>query len=156
MRFTFFIIYLIVIFTDQASKYLAINMLSDVHYISVNSLLNFGPILMNKGISFGFFHNMPNVNLIMIILNSLVIFILFISIHRIPAYKYSLHTVCAAAISNILDRIQHHSVVDFIDLHFHNYHFPTFNLADMYITITLLSLFLQDIRQNIKSITPSP
>ena len=57
--------------------------------------------------------------------------------------KYS-HTllyviVCAATISNILDRIFYGGVVDYIELYF----IPTFNLADLIIVLSMAGLFSQ-------------
>jgi len=51
-------------------------------------------------------------------------------------FSYSL--ILAGAIGNLIDRINYGFVIDFIDVHFKNWHFPTFNIAD--ISIFLASL----------------
>jgi signal peptidase II len=38
--------------------------------------------------------------------------------------------ICGGILGNLIDRIVHHHVIDFIDLHFGSYIYPTFNVAD--------------------------
>lgn len=38
--------------------------------------------------------------------------------------------LCGGIVGNLVDRIQHHHVVDFLDFHFGNYVYPSFNIAD--------------------------
>lgn len=38
--------------------------------------------------------------------------------------------LCGGIVGNLTDRLMHHHVVDFIDLHFGTYVYPTFNVAD--------------------------
>jgi signal peptidase II len=38
--------------------------------------------------------------------------------------------LCGGIIGNLVDRIQHQHVVDFLDFHFGSYIYPTFNVAD--------------------------
>lgn len=43
--------------------------------------------------------------------------------------------IIGGALGNLFDRAVHGAVVDFIDFHINNWHFPTFNLADSFICI---------------------
>jgi len=47
----------------------------------------------------------------------------------------SLSLVLSGAIGNLIDRIRHGEVVDFLDFHLFSYHWPAFNIADSAITI---------------------
>jgi len=38
--------------------------------------------------------------------------------------------ICGGILGNLIDRLVHHHVIDFIDLHFGSYAYPTFNIAD--------------------------
>jgi signal peptidase II len=49
--------------------------------------------------------------------------------------EFGLALVLGGAIGNLLDRILRGSVVDFVDFHIRQYHWPAFNLADSAITI---------------------
>jgi signal peptidase II len=46
------------------------------------------------------------------------------------------------AISNLLDRFFHGGVVDFIDMHYMNWHWPAFNIADSFISCSAIGLIL--------------
>jgi signal peptidase II len=48
--------------------------------------------------------------------------------------RFSLTFILGGAIGNLVDRIQHGYVVDFISVHWHSSYFPAFNIADMAIT----------------------
>ena len=48
--------------------------------------------------------------------------------------KIGILLIIAGAIGNVFDRICYGHVIDFISLHYHAYYWPTFNLADAFIT----------------------
>ena len=50
--------------------------------------------------------------------------------------------IAGGAIGNLLDRMPDGLVTDFIDVHAAGWHFPTFNLADVAITLGALALTL--------------
>jgi signal peptidase II len=43
--------------------------------------------------------------------------------------------IMGGALGNIIDRLRLGQVVDYIDVYHHSYHFPTFNVADSFISI---------------------
>ena len=54
--------------------------------------------------------------------------------------KISFLLIIGGSIGNIYDRIYYSAVPDFIDIHFNNYHWFIFNVADIFITLGILSL----------------
>lgn len=54
--------------------------------------------------------------------------------------------LCGGIVGNLTDRITHHYVVDFIDLHFGSYVYPTFNVADSGICIGVILYLWQSLR----------
>ena len=48
----------------------------------------------------------------------------------------------AGAFGNALDRFFHGAVIDFIDVHFKHWHFPTFNLADSFLFCAVVGYLL--------------
>lgn len=61
--------------------------------------------------------------------------------------KACLTVIAAGSVGNLIDRIRDRSVTDYLDFHFGNYIFPTFNLADILVvcgTILLGLLILTD------------
>jgi signal peptidase II len=53
-------------------------------------------------------------------------------------------TIIGGAIGNFYDRIAFKAVPDFIDLHYNNFHWFVFNLADVFITIGILTLIISE------------
>ena len=43
--------------------------------------------------------------------------------------------ISGGAVGNAIDRLRNQAVVDFIDLYWKNYHWPTFNIADISISL---------------------
>ena len=68
----------------------------------------------------------------------------FQDIYHIGFYKkfekIAYFMILIGAIGNILDRLINSYVVDFISLHYKNFYWPAFNLADIYITLGIIML----------------
>ena len=60
--------------------------------------------------------------------------------------------IAGGAIGNLIDRIQIGYVVDFIDWHVNNYHWPTFNIADVSISVGVGLMIIDMIRQTIQEV----
>jgi len=60
-------------------------------------------------------------------------------------FSFALACVMGGAIGNVIDRVLHGYVVDFLDFHSHGYHFPAFNVADSAITIGAACLILDEL-----------
>lgn len=54
--------------------------------------------------------------------------------------------LCGGIVGNLIDRIVHKHVIDFIDLHFGSYIYPTFNVADSGICIGVILYMWQTLR----------
>jgi signal peptidase II len=59
-------------------------------------------------------------------------------------FGFALACVLGGAIGNVIDRVLHGYVVDFLDFHSHGYHFPAFNVADSAITVGAACLILDE------------
>jgi signal peptidase II len=51
------------------------------------------------------------------------------------------------ALSNVIDRLLYGSVLDFIELYIADYHFPVFNVADMFIFAGVCIMLIQNWRE---------
>lgn len=67
-------------------------------------------------------------------------------------FSFAMASLLGGAIGNVIDRVWHGYVVDFLDFHwnflsplFHQGHFPAFNVADTAITIGAICLILDEI-----------
>ncbi len=57
----------------------------------------------------------------------------------------SLAMIMAGAIGNLVDRIRWGYVIDFLDFHWHEYHWPAFNVADSAITVGVILLLIENL-----------
>ena len=65
--------------------------------------------------------------------------------------QFALSLVFAGAVGNLIDRIRLGEVIDFLDVHWYQYHWPAFNVADSAITVgvglLLLDLWFEERRK---------
>ena len=60
-------------------------------------------------------------------------------------FAFALACILGGAVGNVVDRLVHGYVVDFLDFHIRGWHFPAFNLADAAITLGAICLILDEI-----------
>lgn len=108
----------------------------------------------NTGVAFGFFNNIESVwksyVLSTIALIALAVITLFAA--RVPRSRTLLRSALAivtgGVMGNFMDRLIHGYVIDFIDFHIQDvFHWPAFNVADSAITIGIVLMFLDIIKQ---------
>ncbi|WP_375600321.1 signal peptidase II [Devosia sp. Naph2] len=64
---------------------------------------------------------------------------------RRPLERFAYAAILGGALGNLADRLPDGAVTDFIDLHAGGWHFPTFNLADVAISIGVVLLFVSSV-----------
>lgn len=122
--------------TDRFSKWYALNHFAEP--VRVNQFLSF-ELTFNRGISWGLFHSD---NMITFGIVTLLIFAVTIGVYisAVPRYHAG-HLVVGellvviGSFSNIMDRLTHGGVIDFILLSYGDWHWPVFNIADMAIVL---------------------
>lgn len=60
-------------------------------------------------------------------------------------FSFAMACILGGAIGNVIDRTLHGYVVDFLDFHYGNWHFPAFNVADSAITVGAVCLILDEL-----------
>ena len=60
-------------------------------------------------------------------------------------FSWALSLILGGAIGNVIDRLLHGHVVDFIQVHAGGWYFPSFNLADSAITVGAVLLILDEL-----------
>lgn len=148
MMFKFYLIAILVIVADQASKWAAVKYLIR-HPVEVAPFLNLW-LVLNKGAAFGFLSGASGwQNLLFVIIAIVVSFVIIAMVRRLGAHDVQVLTglmlVLGGAIGNLVDRVRQGYVVDFIDLHYQDWHWPAFNVADSAITIGAVLLVLDAI-----------
>jgi lipoprotein signal peptidase len=108
----------------------------------------------NKGAAWGMFGNLPDsIRLPFFTLIGVIavvgIFVFYYRSYQQFLMRISLISIFAGAIGNIIDRMTIGYVIDFIDWHYNGYHWPTFNVADIAISVGVGLMLVQMILESI-------
>ena len=60
-------------------------------------------------------------------------------------FSWALALILGGALGNVIDRLMHGYVVDFIQVHYQTWYFPSFNVADSAITVGAILLILDEL-----------
>jgi signal peptidase II len=149
------IIALAVLVLDQATK-----LYIDGHlalYQSLTVVQGFFNItyVRNKGAAFGIFADsavrLPFFIGISVLAAAAILWYLGRISEEQKLLRVSLSLILAGALGNLIDRLRLGEVIDFLDAHWHQHHWPAFNVADSAITVGvalwLLDLWLEERRR---------
>lgn len=137
----FTIIFALCLGLDQFTKYLAIGHLKGGNdIVLIDGVLEL-QYLENRGAAFGLLQNQK---FFLLFVGLIFLAILVLILIKLPEHKkynklyYLAGAMMAGAIGNMIDRIRFDFVVDFI--YFSLIDFPIFNVADIYITLSVIIL----------------
>ena len=133
-----FFLIILVFFLDRYSKTFMLSNLNE-NLIYINDFINFD-LIWNTGIGFGFLSSSSSLiyNIISVIVGIIVIALIYISLKSDKFDKTVFSLIIGGALGNFYDRIFFNAVPDFIDIHYGNFHWFTFNIADIFITIGVI------------------
>ena len=137
-----FFILVFFVFCDLITKFFIKNNFLINESKQLNSFLDI-VYIQNYGVSFGFLSGLVSYWILVIVgllVTSLIYYLMIRSYKRLEKLGYFI--IIIGALSNILDRIINSYVVDFISLHYYDFYWPAFNLADIYITIGIIMLII--------------
>tara|TARA_Y100000741_G_scaffold261973_1_gene202607 strand:- start:479 stop:955 length:477 start_codon:yes stop_codon:yes gene_type:complete len=138
-----FFFILTVFLLDRVSKISIINLLenSDNGHIQVTNFLSFN-LIWNEGIAFGLFSFDEKLyyNFLTIIIILVTAVILWMILKTRGLEKIAFLMIFGGSLGNIFDRLVYASVPDFIDLHFNNFNWFIFNVADIFISMGVILL----------------
>ena len=138
----------IIFFLDRYTKLLILNNFTeDAYYL--NDYLNFD-LIWNTGIGFGLlsFNSSLIYDSITIIISIVILILLFLALRSKNNDRLIFSLIIGGALGNLYDRIVFNAVPDFIDLHYNNFHWFTFNVADIFITIGIIAYLINGIFEN--------
>ena len=137
-NFYFLIIIILTFSIDRYSKIKIINNFSDTRFY-LNDFLNLD-LLWNTGIGCGLLSLESSIyyNFLSILIGLVIVLLIFVGIKSNKFEKFFFSMIIGGALGNFYDRIYFNAVPDFIDLHYKNFHWFTFNLADIFITIGII------------------
>lgn len=144
----------LVIVLDQLSKWwILTDVMNPPRVIEVLPFANV-VLVWNRGVSFGLFNTASDygpwiLSGLAIAISIVLLIWLWRGTERIVGLGIGL--ILGGAIGNVVDRLIHGAVVDFVDLHAGGAHWPAFNVADSAITVGALLLVLDSLFHRDKS-----
>lgn len=126
---------------DQATKPLAHAYVEQNGPLEITSFLTM-TAGWNTGVAFGM-AALANPSVLIAVGLGLTAFLVVVLVRAVRASeKLALGMAIGGALANVIDRLRFGAVRDFIDFHVNDWHWPAFNLADVFIVVGLFSLLL--------------
>ena len=142
----FFILFIFIL--DRISKLWIISIfnLENSLEIKISSFINLN-LIWNKGIAFGLFSygEKFEYNLLTGLIIMIIAIVFWMIIKTKGFEKYGFLMILGGALGNIFDRLYYSAVPDFIDIYYKNFHWFVFNVADIFITVGVLMLIINEI-----------
>jgi signal peptidase II len=141
----------LVIIFDQLSKWLMSTWLSLHETVAVLPFFNF-TLAHNRGAAFSFLSSAGGWQRWFFVFLALgVSAVLIVWLKKLNQQARleaaSLASILGGAIGNVIDRLYHGYVIDFIDIFYGSYHWPAFNIADSAICIGAVLLIFDSFRK---------
>ena len=141
----YFLLLIIVIFTfDRITKNFIIkSFVEEIFYL--NKFINLD-LVWNIGIGFGLlsYDSLLAYNLITALIGLVVITLFYLMVISDNLDKLIFSIIIGGALGNLYDRLLYNAVPDFIDLHYNTFHWFTFNVADIFITLGVIIMVLRE------------
>ena len=139
------LIVIIIFFFDRISKIKIINHQFENNNVYINDFINLN-LVWNTGIGFGLLSSNTTLiyNSLTALIGLVVIFLVYLIIKSKFLDKIFFSLVLGGALGNLYDRMVYFAVPDFIDIHYQSFHWFTFNIADIFITIGIIMLISKD------------
>ena len=133
----------IIFFFDRTVKNFVLQNVNEKFYF-VNKFINID-LIWNIGIGFGLFSTDTTLiySFITFLIGSVIIALIYVLILSQYTDKLIYSLIIGGALGNFYDRLTFKAVPDFIDLHYNNFHWFTFNIADIFITIGVIIFILR-------------
>ena len=142
--------FIIIIFTfalDRFSKVYVINLIEkNQSEIFINDYLNI-TLNWNRGIAFGLlsFNATTIYHLISILILTIIIYLIYLMVKSDSFGKILFALIIGGAAGNLFDRFTYFAVPDFIDFHINSFHWFTFNVADIFISLGITLMIFKEL-----------
>ncbi|GMQ90121.1 MAG: signal peptidase II [Gammaproteobacteria bacterium] len=140
----FWWIAILIVILDQATKLAAVKLFANP--IAMTPFFNL-VLVFNSGAAFGFLDGASGWQNMLFVVIAIVVSLFIIGMaFRLGAnevqVRVALMLILGGALGNLADRVRLGYVVDFLDLHYQTWHWPSFNMADTAISIGAVLLVL--------------
>ncbi|MBI1748026.1 MAG: signal peptidase II [Acidobacteria bacterium] len=143
----------VIFLTDTLTKFLVVGQLVLHESVEIIPRLFSLTYVQNSGVAFGLLRNadwggkLPVLCSVALLAAGVIIYYASKVSLRHRMLHWALALVLGGILGNLLDRLVHGYVIDFIDLYVFDFHWPTFNVADSAITIGVILLMLDTLRK---------
>ena len=151
----YFFLVTIIFFLDRVSKLYLINLVeaNNVVDIYVSPFLNLY-FIWNTGVAFGLlsFEQSTFYSLVTIIIICIDIILLIIIVRSNNYKAFFFICIFGGSLGNLFDRLYYKAVPDFIDIHFQEFHWFIFNVADIFISLGIIGIIFIEILKKEKTL----
>ena len=131
---------------DRISKIYLIKIIqskgSDIFlYDFLNLTLNW-----NRGIAFGLLSSNANLfyHIVSALILLIIVYLIYLMVTSDNSGKIIISLIIGGAIGNVYDRFTYFAVPDFIDFHIEDFHWFTFNFADVFISLGIFGMIIKE------------
>ena len=144
---SYYLLCLAMVIFDQLMKQIVVSSFNLGESMVINSYLSW-TYIQNTGAAFSILSGGGAIQKAFLLAVSLFVStMVMVWIHKTTAIRrqrlFGQFFLLSGALGNLLDRAQYGYVVDFIDVHYQNYYWPVFNVADGFIFIGVILLLFE-------------
>ena len=101
-------------------------------------------LVWNTGVGFGLLstNSILIYNFVTALITFVILVLIYMAVISTSLDKYIYSVIIGGAFGNYYDRLSYNAVPDFIDLHYKDFHWFTFNVADIFISIAILAFII--------------
>ena len=152
IQYKYYFLSLILVIADQLTKMMVLGSLELYESIEITSFFSLTHV-HNYGAAFSFLADEDGWQQYFLVSISTIASIAIILWMRKTSTKQpykpiALSLILSGAIGNLIDRAVFGFVIDFINLHYQDFYWPVFNVADTAITLGVILLLLVDFKQD--------
>jgi signal peptidase II len=152
IQYKYYFLSLILVIADQLTKMMVLGSLELYESIEITSFFSLTHV-HNYGAAFSFLADEDGWQQYFLVsisaIASIAIILWMSKTSTNQPYKLiALSLILSGAIGNLIDRAVFGFVIDFINLHYQDFYWPVFNVADTAITLGVILLLLVDFKQD--------
>ena len=132
---------------DRLSKIYVISLIEkNQSELFINDFLNI-TLNWNRGIAFGLLSFNASIvyHLISILILTIIVYLIYLMVKSDSLGKILFAFIIGGAAGNLFDRFTYFAVPDFIDFHVNSFHWFTFNVADIFISLGITLMILKEL-----------
>jgi len=141
------IVIVLTVLADQVSKFAVDLYVRGGEVIAYGDFFNLVKV-WNTGVSFSMFNNYGAVGTVVLSAFALIVCAFLLNWMRKEENRLTvlaLGFIIGGALGNVIDRVRYGAVLDFLDFHYKNMHWPAFNSADAFICLGAFLIVCQEI-----------